>query len=43
MVGKRKTVRGFIIYQWIETDKANKVAAVMKLLEDKVIVPYAGE
>lgn len=43
---QRKTARGFIIYDWIEdatTDKAAVVAEVLKLLADKVIVPYSGK
>mmetsp|Transcript_35445 Transcript_35445/g.78638 ORF Transcript_35445/g.78638 Transcript_35445/m.78638 type:complete len:331 (-) Transcript_35445:737-1729(-) len=41
---QQKVVRGFLIYEWIEQqDKASVVAAVMKLLADKVIVPFSGE
>lgn len=44
MVAKVKTLRAFIIYQWIEKPhKDAAVAEVMKLLEDKVIVPFVGE
>lgn len=41
----RKVLRGFIIYEWIEeqADKGAVLDQVMKLLADKIIVPYSGK
>ena len=44
LIAQQKVVRGFFIYEWIERpDKFEVLAEVMKLLEDKILVPYSGE
>lgn len=43
VVSGAKTLRGFILYRWLEgPHKRATLDAVMQLLVDKVIVPHSG-